>query len=130
MGWVFIDTSRPDHFRIGLLSAKRRELWEGEGRSRLALNEIGKHISRTSLQNADGVCVVAGPGSFSAVRTGVVTANMLSRLYQKPLVGISVDDAFDLDLLTTRLLADGIPSTGYVAPVYDSEPNITMPKPA
>ena len=130
MSWVFIDTSRPDRFRIGLLSAAKQRLWEGEGRSRLALNEIAKRIPSASLSASDGICVVAGPGSFSAVRTGVLTANMLSRLFGKPLVGVSVEDAADLDLLTTRLTSGSIPATGYVAPVYSSEPNITMPKPA
>jgi tRNA A37 threonylcarbamoyladenosine modification protein TsaB len=93
------------------------------------LNVLAK--DRKRLFSAEGVCVVAGPGSFSSVRTGVLYANLLSRLLRIPLVGVTVEEASDLDALSRRLLDTRYSKleTRYVAPIYDAEPNITVPRP-
>lgn len=72
-----------------------------------------------------GICVVRGPGSFSAIRTGVLYANLLSRLLRLPLFSISAEEAADLRRVAKRLEYGALRSASYVAPVYDREPNIT-----
>jgi hypothetical protein len=96
------------------------------GRSNALLSTLAKRVPLTKLRRAKGICVVQGPGSFTAVRTGVLVANLLSRLTQKPLVAISVDGAQDLGMLA-KMLSDGLlPVSSTVLPVYDAEPNITV----
>lgn len=113
--------------RVGLLSASGHHLEEAEGRSITSLPLIEKSVG-TRAASLEGICVVEGPGSFSAVRTGVLDANLLSRLWKLPLFGVRVDEAQDLDALTERLVAKSLKKKSYVAPVYDAEPNITVPK--
>ena len=91
---------------------------------------------RARFEVCQGVCVVAGPGSFSAIRTGVLYANLLSRLLHRPLVGVSVEEAVDqaaliqhLQPFFSSLPSPASPLTTYVAPIYAMEPNITVPRP-
>lgn len=121
MTWLFIDTSRADQFRVGSLGAKI-SVKTIQGRAQGLLPAI----MRLPKMKVDGVCVVQGPGSFSAVRTGTLIANLLSRLWKKPLVGVSVEESADLSMLFERLSKKGVKSSAYVAPVYDAEPNITV----
>ena len=86
---------------------------------------IASFFSPTDVERAHGVCVVAGPGSFSAIRGGVLIANLLARLHDKKLYGLSKDEASDLTAVRERLTDGQLPSAPYVAPVYDAEPNIT-----
>lgn len=88
---------------------------------------IAQQFSRRSLTDCKGICVVQGPGSFSAVRSGILFANVAARVLRLPLYGVSCDEAHDLRVLRDRLVARTILPTSYVAPLYDAEPNITMP---
>jgi len=97
-----------------------------DGRGTQVLARLSKTVGRKGIQRADGICVVAGPGSFSAIRTGVLLANLLSRLFSKPLVGVTSDEAKDHHALREDLESGAFPSTAYVAPIYDAEPNITV----
>lgn len=101
---------------------------ELEGRSNVLLPKLAKN--KNNFDFLEGVCVVSGPGSFSAVRTGVLYANLLSRLKKVPLVGVTVEEAADLPSLARKLEASSWKSKAvdYVAPVYEAEPNITLPK--
>lgn len=70
--------------------------------------------------------MVAGPGTFSSVRTGVLQANLLARLLRVPLVGVLAEEARDLPKLSERLWSGNLAAATYVAPLYDAEPNITV----
>lgn len=74
--------------------------------------------------------MVAGPGSFSAIRTGVLYANLLARLLGKPLVGVRIDQDQTKTLagICQVLKEKRVPEEAYVAPIYDAEPNITLPR--
>ncbi len=126
--YLFIDTHTPGHSRLGWLSEDGRlRARTYLGRPPLLLKQLFKDCVR--LGSAQGVCVVAGPGSFSSIRVGVLYANLLSRLYKKPLIGIRVDDLVDLQTVYQKCVGNA--QTGvstYVAPLYDAEPNITLPK--
>lgn len=123
--WFFIDTHRPGQFRAGWLGPKAAVKVYKKRADKL-LQQSG--ASKTWKKRCTGICVVAGPGSFSAVRLGVLYANLLARLSPVPLIGVSVQAAEHLPMLYTKLVAGQISSTIYVAPVYDAEPNITVPK--
>ena len=125
--WVFIDTAEAGRVRVGFIG-KAQSIHSVNARAGALLPEIARRFSSKRLQASAGVVVVAGPGSFSAVRGGVLVANLLARLWRKPLLGILRTDADDLDGLVSRLASGNIPAASYVAPVYDAEPNIIMKK--
>ena len=126
--WVFIDARLPGIFRIGcLVLAGKHQIKAVEARSHEILPEIVRRIGRKKLEACDGVCVVEGPGSFTTVRTGVLLGNLLARLFQKSLVGVSSVEAEDLDYLFEKLSQKQFLATRLVLPVYDAEPNITLP---
>ena len=132
MAWLFLDTHIPGQFRVGCIgSGSRDRVRSYQERASGALRAIASLLKR---RKPDGVCIVAGPGSFSSVRTGVLYANLLARGWNVPLVGVSVTEAGDLAALSARLSASRSTlhaprSTPYVAPIYDAEPNITIPRP-
>lgn len=128
MKWLFIDTTKAGEYRVGFLAQGKTRITTGSGRSNKYLPALAKLIKNPDWDGVDGICVVQGPGSFTAVRTGVLIANLLARLRRKPLVGVSVEDAQDLDSLVERIGQGLFPLSGYVAPAYDAEPNITLPK--
>lgn len=116
MAWLFIDTHEAGRVRLAWTeNGNILKQTEKEGRASVLLPLIAKDMKRFKIE---GVGVVAGPGSFSAVRGGVLDANMIARLLNVPLLSFEVGEAFD----PTRAPVE------YVAPVYDKEPNITIPK--
>jgi tRNA A37 threonylcarbamoyladenosine modification protein TsaB len=131
MAWLFLDTHAPGEARFAILEdGKLPQVTTIQGRTVGLLPKLAKTMGSKGLKKIEGVCVVAGPGSFSSVRAGVLDANMIARLLNLPLIGITVDEAHDLPVLSHQLTA-GIwkhKASSYVAPIYDKEPNITIPK--
>lgn len=126
MSWLFIDSSSRGELRLAVLPRTGRIRAKTVRRPRVnAPSAMSAFFTADDISAASGVCVVAGPGSFSAVRGGVIAGNLLARLGAKTLVGVSVDEARDLAALRNRLAAGSVPASPYVAPVYDAEPNIT-----
>jgi len=83
---------------------------------------FGPHAKR-----ACGIMVVAGPGSFSSIRSGVLVANLMSRLLGIPLYGMeAATDRVDLSALRQDLASGRLAPRSYIAPIYDQEPNITV----
>ncbi len=135
MAWLFIDTHENGRVRYAWLEAGRvLKRVEREGRASLLMPLIAKDLvtpSDSPLKRGrelSGVCVVEGPGSFSAVRGGVLDANLLARFLRVSLVAVSAGDAQDLEGLAARIASGDVSTSTYVAPVYDREPNITIPK--
>ncbi len=126
MAWLFIDTHESGQVRAAWLDGgKVVKRQEKEGRAAILLPLIAKDLEKMKL---NGVCIVAGPGSFSAVRGGVLDANLIARLKGIPLVPVEVSAWHDLEGLAARIQAGEISTADYVAPIYDQEPNITTPK--
>ena len=126
MSWLFIDTSDRMRTRFAVIPALgevRERIIEGARARVVAL--LASFVPRKRIRAMRGICVVAGPGPFSAIRSGVLVANILSRVYHMPLYGVSTEDGKDLDALRDMLLRGAISESRYVAPVYDAEPNIT-----
>ena len=128
MAWLFLDTHQSLSSRFGwLLTGAAPEIKTIQGRSPRMLTSLAR-VWSTQRKDLKGICVVAGPGSFSSVRTGVLYANLLSRFLHVPLVGVSVDDAASLSGLETIMRKRSSLPDLYVAPIYDAEPNITIPR--
>jgi tRNA A37 threonylcarbamoyladenosine modification protein TsaB len=126
MSWVFIDSSARGVLRLALMPARGRIRSRTIRRTRIHVpSALASFVSVDALRHAEGVCVVAGPGSFSAIRAGVLVANVMARALGKPLAGVSVAQAAHLSVLRDALAHGAIASSAYVAPVYDQEPNIT-----
>lgn len=126
MAWLFIDTHENGRVRYAWLDAGRVvKRVEREGRASILLPLIAKDLVKTRIA---GVCVVEGPGSFSAVRGGVLDANLIARFLRVPLVPVTAGEAYDLEGLANRIATGDVSTSSYVAPIYDREPNITVPK--
>lgn len=125
MSWLFIDTSVRERIRFARLPTNGRVL-ECVKRGRQPLVAVlSSFIDANELSSYDGIVVVAGPGPFSAVRSGVLIANLLSRVYHIPLYGVRVEESRDLEKLRNALASQDMEPSSYVAPIYDQEPNIT-----
>lgn len=86
--------------------------------------------TKASLPDLKGVAVVAGPGPFTALRIGVVTANTLAWSLKIPVVDIKMNEFRgndDLAALATKKIKVQ-KKRGIVLPFYGKEPNITKKK--
>ncbi len=75
-----------------------------------------------------GVMVVKGPGSFTALRIGLTTANMLAWSLSVPVVGLELNDELSDEELIAKAYRQIIKRKKFkpVWPVYGREPNITI----
>jgi tRNA A37 threonylcarbamoyladenosine modification protein TsaB len=127
MAWLLIDSSNRELFRAALIHPKG-EIKERavKGIRSSILSELHDMIQVSELPNLSGIAVVYGPGSFSAIRSGVLIANLLSRLYHLPLYGFSKEEAADLIDVRRKLSSNAVKPSAYISPLYDAEPNITQ----
>lgn len=127
MAWLLINTSDRVRFSAALLSEdgviKERN---AEGARVSVFSLLRAIVDPDELPGLRGIAVVYGPGSFSAIRSGVLVANLLSRLYHIPLYGFSKDEALNPSEIGRRLSEGSVSPSEYVSPVYDAEPNITI----
>lgn len=129
MAWLLINSCDRASLRFALIQPTG-EIQEKviEGARTSVLSELEKLISPPELADLQGIALVYGPGSFSAVRGGVIVANLLSRLYHIPLYGFTKEEAIDLIDVRRKLASGTIVSSEYISPLYDAEPNITQKK--
>lgn len=82
-----------------------------------------------SLDQAEEVVVVAGPGAFTAARASVTIANALSFAKGIPVVAVENPDRLTVEQLLGSGAIDRSPSTQSLArPAYDRPPQIALPK--
>lgn len=129
MTWLFIDTHVSGTSRLGTFhtdGSLRVRMYKGRTRTLLV------RIHRLWKEGGSawrGIAVVSGPGSFSSIRTGVLYANILANCLRIPLLGLTTEEAMDDRWIEKRLSEKGsLSKMNYVAPVYDAEPNITLPQ--
>lgn len=126
MAWLFIDAAQPRTYRVGFLGTKSVRVREYIGRSHGVLIACMSWLKKLGTESLQGVCIVSGPGSFTSIRTGVMIGTIIARLRRVSLIGVSCEDATDLERLRMDCLAGTRPSIEHVLPVYDAEPNITI----
>lgn len=127
MEWLLINTSDRNRFSVALLPETGViEERNAEGARVSVFSLLRSLVDPSALPTLRGIAVVYGPGSFSAIRSGVLVANLLSRLYHVPLYGFSKDEAVNPSEIQRRLIEASVAPSEYVSPVYDAEPNITI----
>ena len=91
-----------------------------------AFDDLLKEL-RTNLTKIKGIAVVAGPGSFSALRVGISLANTLGWTLNLPVLGVKLDEFGNFEELA-EVAAKKIKKVkvgSIVEPYYGKEPNIT-----
>jgi hypothetical protein len=77
------------------------------------------------LFDLESIAVVRGPGSFTGIRTGIVTANTLGWVLSVPVRGVQKSCALaNLRERTARFRSAG----QFALPFYAAPPHITKPK--
>jgi tRNA threonylcarbamoyl adenosine modification protein YeaZ len=125
---LFLDTAGMEQTSIFLLDKKaiRAHSWPSKMSQQESLHsEIAKFLkkSKVDLKNLSAVGAVTGPGPFSRVRSGVVTANAFGYALQIPVVGIrKLGENLNFQSIMKMKGAKSI------SVYYDRKPNITKPK--
>ncbi len=129
MVWLFLDTHERGMYRLGTYdSSGQTAIRMYKGRTRSLLNRLERLREKTG-STWEGVAVVAGPGSFSSIRTGVLYANLLAYTLKLPLQGLTIEQSQATTTWTHLLGSLSTASVvSYIAPIYDAEPNITIPR--
>lgn len=128
MTWFFIDTHERGFAGLGFVDEDQNSIKKHPVKPGALMEVLDKNYNKKDIANTDGIILVHGPGSFSAIRAGVLAGNLLARIYQKPLYAISAEEAKDLPKIINRLRANRLKPVKYADPVYDAKPNITLPK--
>jgi tRNA threonylcarbamoyl adenosine modification protein YeaZ len=133
---LFINTSRTNLIEVKLIKngkiISRQESHKEYKHSELLLTMIDKVIK--SIRSVKFIAVVSGPGTFSALRLGVTTANALAWSLKMPLIEISAEEAIDekkLIMILKRKIKDKKFMSNKFKPIipkYGKEPNITQTK--
>jgi len=79
-------------------------------------------IAGKKLNDARGIIVCVGPGSYTSVRVGVTIANSMALSLNIPIIGYKIGDAPKYTLLHQQSFS------APVLPYYEREPLITKPK--
>jgi len=122
---LYIDTHQRGLVKFGLLGSGYNEHYHAQGRTDVILQELNKQIKINWQKEINGILVVNGPGPFSAIRGGVLVANLLARSLVVPLYRVSVSEFDDNQNLLNQIKNNKLEPIDYVIPIYDSEPNIT-----
>ncbi len=133
--YLYINTSSYEKIVLALLSQKGRilELKKTKAayqQSEKLLANIEKILSFANCQlaNVRGIIVIKGPGGFTSLRIGVVTANTLAWSLQIPIVGIMLKSG-ETD---EKIIQKGFKKIQKMKkfrqtfPKYGKEPNITL----
>ncbi len=129
MGWLGIDTRTNGHSVISWVEGAHIETIQVDGKAARALPVIAR-LLEARLARVEGVLVASGPGTFSSIRTGVLYANLFSRLKQVPLLNVAEEEASPANYpkIIEAYRSGMRESSSYIAPLYDREPNITIPR--
>lgn len=126
--WFFIDSSERGRLRLAQIPVLGTVHAHDVIAPRYALiRELAAFMPKKRLSELKGICVVCGPGSFSAVRGGVLAANVMARILRIPLFSLDRSEAHDLEAVRDGLVQGRYHANAYVAPLYEAEPNITVP---
>lgn len=103
---------------------KKREFHESEN----LLFLIDKLLSQIKIKigELDGIIVILGPGSFTALRISCVIANTISYTEKISLYGFKQNEYKKLEDLLKKV--KNKKPKNYLEPFYGKEPNITKPK--
>ncbi|OGY54610.1 MAG: hypothetical protein A2951_02990 [Candidatus Buchananbacteria bacterium RIFCSPLOWO2_01_FULL_56_15] len=86
-----------------------------------------RRTTKLPLSGLTGVMLVSGPGPFTALRVGVLTANTIAWVLRLPLVGVRKTVGANFETLIAQGLAKlkNISAPVMVEPYYGQAPNVT-----
>lgn len=82
---------------------------------------------RTKISDLTHVAVFRGPGGFTSLRIGAVTANAINFVQKTPLLEISEKEEKNLEDSIKKKIAKK-DFKKIIVPLYGKEPNITSPR--
>lgn len=134
---LIVNTSANDQFTIALSGGDGRLLCHRTIKAKFKQSEkllpAIDSLLRQKLIKLDeikGIIVVLGPGGFTSLRIGVITANTLAYGLNIPVVGLKLNEFKNIDELAKKgvLKLKKAKPGSIVVPFYGREPNITRPK--
>lgn len=138
MGYMILLINTADEKKVflglvkqGKLLAKKEFLAQYQQAEKLllAIDKLLK-VKKYKLKDVKGIVVVSGPGPFTALRIGVVTANTLAFALKIPVAGIKLTEFTNLSSLvkmSEQKIKKGKVGN-IIEPFYNKEPNITFKK--
>lgn len=127
-----INTVAPGEIFVALFDGEKMKKLKKRGHSDQVLAAVDRLLKKNKIKAEEirGVVAVSGPGSFTAVRQGVVIANTLGYLFNTPVVGVKMSEFKTEDeLLKIGYKKIGAAKRGsIILPFYGGEPHITKPK--
>lgn len=137
---LFINTSQADLIQVALIK-KNKIIGQiinraGYRHVELLLPMIDAVLkkSKIRLDNLKFIGVVNSPGAFSALRLGIITANILSWGLKAPVIEVSAKETADEDKLikilrdkTKKFRSAADNRLKFAVPKYGKKPNITKP---
>lgn len=134
--YLYIESVKTNCFSVSLIAQQkvlgRLEVKEDFSQQEKLLTTIDQLLNNFNCQldKLQGIVVATGPGSFSALRIGVSTANTLAQSLNIPVWGCEFTEGLSqqetLDMINKIILASA--AKGFGLPVlanYGREPNIT-----
>jgi len=129
---LVINTAAPGEIFVALFDGEKSKKLKKRGHSDEALATVDLMLRKNKIKTEEiiGIVAVSGPGSFTAVRQGVVIANTLGYLFHAPVVGVKMNEFKTEDELSKigykkiRAAKRG----AIILPFYGGEPHITKPK--
>jgi len=133
---LILDTSNIEYIYLALGEAGRIKCEEKiaakfEQEEKLLVSlKIFLNENDIKLTDLDGLSVVSGPGSFSALRIGLAVANTIAWSLQKKIAGFRRDEFKDYQelLIKGEKAMAKIKEFKLVLPEYGAEPNINIKK--
>ena len=129
--YLFINTASSENIYLALVNQQGRVVIKKNIRAKYQQSEkllpgVQKLMGR-NLKKLKGIIIVKGPGSFTALRIGVATANTLAWALQIPVIGVSWNEKEKMEDLIKNYLnkLKKIKKFKAVWPEYGQEPNIT-----
>lgn len=130
---LVIQTTIPGRISVWLVKARKilakqtkTVEWHGSDQALACVDQTLHSINKT-LGDVTGIVVVRGPGSFTAVRTGIIIANTLSKALNIPVRGLVAKNPLSKTEVLRHASISGMKNSA-VKPWYGKKPNITKPK--
>lgn len=129
---LFVSTAVPGEVSARVFGKSKKIEMKIKGKSDELLVLVDRVLKKNKMKPGDlgGIAVISGPGSFTALRQGIVAANTISYVLEIPVAGIRLDEFSNDDELIT-VIYEKIKKAKVgeiVLPFYGGEPNITTPR--
>ncbi|MBU0731316.1 tRNA (adenosine(37)-N6)-threonylcarbamoyltransferase complex dimerization subunit type 1 TsaB [Patescibacteria group bacterium] len=130
--FLIIENSKPDKAILALAEdgkivskiIKKRQFHESENLLEY-IDDLFKE-KKIKVRDLEGIIVVIGPGSFTAVRVACVIANTMAYVEKVPLYGFKQAEYNKLEDLLKKIKTRKEKS--YLEPFYGKRPNISKSK--